>query len=66
MLEQYAYPRHAVADFYDGFVLAQVPDHTASSERGGKDVLHLTVPTHTRNLLWGLGTKKWFSDNPRL
>jgi len=53
-------PGHAVADFDDGFVLAEVPHDTPGSEGGGQDVLDLAIPAHARNLFCWLpyGHKK--------
>ena len=44
-----------VANFDDEVVLAEVPDGGSSAGAGGgQDVLHLSVPRHTADVLQGL------------
>ena len=53
------YPRTSVTDGDDRLVLPEVPDNAPSTGAGrGHNVLHLAVPRHRHNVLWGLGRRE--------
>ena len=53
-IRTYPYPWHTVANFNNRLVFPQVPHDTSASVSGRKDMLNLSVPRQTGNIVWWL------------